>query len=343
MSVEAAPKPPASGERRIAHQLTDLRVILVLAVVGVTLVASVFWHWAENRVTLSLVSQALELEPFRNVELRPERGSGTVHGDFEISEAATIGGLPAGLSTNNVGRVSVLGEGSVALRALYLAPGGALRLETVDGPAFDLQLHGSGRVELQTSVSPSSVAGISTLRLELGGANGNVSTEVAEPLSLVAQAASGAVPLHVVLPQPVDKNAPPLELRETIPVKVLRFAFRQNRGDTGLEFRSGIVEGTLRLRDTGRDYKLSAYEPLRLDGLRGVVSYLAIGQNGIHVNFTGTVRDVRIGSQGFDEDLSPTLLQYFLGQETWKVLSGVVVAVTGAMWGIRQWARAHEG
>lgn len=341
MSAEATPERPASGDRKIARQLTDLRVILVLAIAGIALVVSVWLHWAENRITLSLVSQAVEFEPSDNVELRPDRGSRPVYGNFEIWEAATIAGLPAGLLPSPAGRVSVSGEGSIALRVLTLAPGGALRLETVDGPAVDLQLRGGGRLE--TLVSSGSARRSSMLRLELSGTDNSAGTEVTEPLNLVAQGASGAVPLHIMLPRPANKDSPPLQFREPISVKVLRFAVRRSGGEMGPAFRSGIIEGALHLRDTGRDYTLASYEPLRLDGLRGVISYMAVGQDGIRVNFTGTVRDVRTGSPGFDDDLSPTLLQYFLGLDAWKVLSGVVVSVTGAMWGIRQWARTHEG
>ena len=204
-----------------------------------------------------------------------------------------------------------------------------MRLEFVSGPTLDLLMRGDGRVELELPPGQRTFKRVGGPELER-----SVEAET-EPLSLVIVARPGAVPLHIQLP--LSEKGSALTFSEPIGIDLLRFGVDRSGREAGPAFHSGILKGSLRMLDTGNEITLRPHEPLLFTGLQGVIHFTKVASDRISLEFAGTTRHLVVGSPGFEENLTPTILEYLASQEALKLLWGALVVVVGGLLGVGKW------
>ena len=116
----------------------------------------------------------------------------------------------------------------------------------------------------------------------------------------------------------------------------LSFAFDTQRHPGTTTFISAITGGHLRLSDLGdKVIELHSGEPLTLKGITGRVTQIEVKDH-IRLRFQGNVSEVRIGPEGFEQNLTPRLLEVLRHQNTWTLLWGAVVWLWGMLWGVKK-------
>jgi hypothetical protein len=316
-----------------ARKVTDWRLLAAAGLSIFLLLLSVTLHWHKNYITLGITTEALLLRVQGAADLHPDAELPSENGPFLITGAARVDALPVEAVAAGGKRVEISGKGPVRLGAIHLSPEASLRLKVEPAVAVDLFLRGKGRIELDLAM------GKRTLSTNDQGRD-KFSATGDQPLHFVALSSNSAVPLHVRLPRSTD--SPTLSFPEPVTVDLLRFGAEAPEQDVGPAFRSEILRGHLRLRDINRAVTLRPHELLRLDGLRGTVTFFAIGPGKLDLEFSGVARNLTVGGGPLEEDLTPTVFEYIMGQEQLKLLWGVFVAVFAALWGIRRWARSGD-
>jgi hypothetical protein len=331
---EVSPTFIKAAESRLAEILTDWRFMTTIAAIGGILLASVTCHWPYNRVILSIETEGLLLSANDRTDLRPDHVTGSTSGRFLIAGASSIENLPPSAVAKPGESADISATAQVRLSAIHLIKGTLLRLGFASGPTLDLLVRGHGRVEIE------SPPGRRTFR-HVGGPD-VVAEEENEPLTIVAVAQPGPVPLHIQLP--VSDKTAQITFSEPIAVDLLRFGVDRSGREAGPAFRSGILKGSLRMLDTGREIQLRPHEPLSLEGLQGMLHFTKISSDHISIEFAGTTTDVLVGSPGFELRLTPTVLEFVESRAVLQLLWGTLVVVLGALWGARTWlSSARDG
>jgi hypothetical protein len=117
---------------------------------------------------------------------------------------------------------------------------------------------------------------------------------------------------------------------------VEKISFAKEKADSETSFQSGIIRGNLTVLTTGeKPQLLEAGSRLRLEGVKGVISALAISGDGIHLVFEGRVRSATIGPPGFERELKPSLLEYMYHQQRLGFFWAVASFLWGLLWSAR--------
>jgi hypothetical protein len=77
----------------------------------------------------------------------------------------------------------------------------------------------------------------------------------------------------------------------------------------------------------GKEHQLRALQRLDVEGARGVIRQLDLGESAINLNFVGVVSEIKTGASTRKKDLMPTLLQWVLARKTLVFLWSALVAL----------------
>jgi len=106
---------------------------------------------------------------------------------------------------------------------------------------------------------------------------------------------------------------------------------------------SMLTQGSVWLYDLGdAERKLRRGQPLSLTGARGLLRTLEIGEKGISVDFSGTVKDLRAGFGESARSLMPTLLEWVRANPKISLMWGAVVWLAGAIPALLSWRKKLE-
>ncbi|MEN8260045.1 MAG: hypothetical protein ABFS02_05570 [Pseudomonadota bacterium] len=98
---------------------------------------------------------------------------------------------------------------------------------------------------------------------------------------------------------------------------------------------STLHTGTVKLLATGRTVQLTDGDQLFAGGIHSTRLEIASHENGLKILFQGTVDEIKAGPAGFEQDLSPTWLEYLYHQEQLAFFWSVVVFLWGLLWSLR--------
>src|SRR6266850_3703439 len=116
--------PPDDGIlAKVARQLTDWRLFLGATLLVFLLLLSITYHWYENRITLTIGTEALLMRVQEEADLRPSVDTPALNGPFLIAGAAAIDGLPSQLEPVMGKGADVSGEGLIRISAIHLPAG----------------------------------------------------------------------------------------------------------------------------------------------------------------------------------------------------------------------------
>jgi len=101
-------------------------------------------------------------------------------------------------------------------------------------------------------------------------------------------------------------------------------------------FESTINNAEITVLDSDESRKLKAGDPLYVEVVRGSISELKIGNDGISFAFDGRVSRIAVGPQDYQRDLSPTLLEYVYHQKRLALFWSAVTFLWGLLWGGRK-------
>ncbi|MGX1050866.1 hypothetical protein AB7M74_001801 [Bradyrhizobium japonicum] len=117
---------------------------------------------------------------------------------------------------------------------------------------------------------------------------------------------------------------------------VEKISFAREKADSETSFQSGIIKGNLTILSIGeKPLPLEAGSRLRLEGVKGVISALTIGGDGVRLVFEGRVRSATIGPPGFERELKPSLLEYMYDQQRLGFFWAVASFLWGLLWSAR--------
>jgi hypothetical protein len=119
-------------------------------------------------------------------------------------------------------------------------------------------------------------------------------------------------------------------------VKGLSFFKETARPNQEPIFVSAIAGGLLSLPDTAETSQLRAGEILSLENVEGTISELLIGRADLQLVFDGHVERVSIGKKGYQQQLTPSFLEYIYHQKRLGFFWGATVFVWGILWGGRR-------
>ena len=214
--------------------------------------------------------------------------------------------------------------GQVTLSSLRLGAAGRLIVERDDD--------GSLRIYASEADFSGELALLGAALVSTGGQEGATDShpiELSIPETFVFRAAAGLVPASVQL-RPLGD----LVVRN-IAVSGLSFSRDRSREAGSASFVSTIAGGTLVLADITEKVELRRGEELALDGVDGLVAELRIGET-IEVEFRGSAERIRLGPEGFQRDLTPTLLHYYYHKQRLPFFWSVVAFLWGILWSVRK-------
>jgi hypothetical protein len=187
--------------------------------------------------------------------------------------------------------------------------------------------------ELQWVVKMSSLSGT----LQVQNAELTIKTENnTETTSLVDK----------IPPEPIrfqaQTSAAPIELRfvtkenwrlRNLQVQALDFVEENPPGEG--KFQSVIRSGKMVLQENSFTQELQEADELTLKNPQSRQLELSNAENGVRVLFDGSAAQILIGSQDFQQNLTPTYFEYLARQKWLTVFWGAVVFLSGLIWRIR--------
>ena len=76
-------------------------------------------------------------------------------------------------------------------------------------------------------------------------------------------------------------------------------------------------------------------DQLIASGVHSTRFEIASDKHGFKIIFQGTVKEIKAGPSGFEQDLLPTWLEYLYHQEQLAFFWSVIVFLWGVFWGLR--------
>ena len=322
-------------ERFAIRRISDgvLLSIVAASIVLLTLAATI--RLFSTGVELTLTTHSLSFVPAqridRDIDLQLAPGASIAAQDFTAIDASSLG--CERVSAERGLRV----EGNLRLAHLNAEPGKALELHLEDKGPLEIVLRGESTVAIGvgrdarvrradgspiTCHLPESSEGRETIRLMLSGETRSANLQVwlgaIESVRLLREIRLSAIDF-------IEPDAE--QAQERTPV-----------------FRSAIDEGTLRLLDVRKNISLTRGEPLRLETLHGRATDMVLTPGGLNLKLTGVASAIRIGPEGFTNNLQPTWLAYLMANDTSQVsgLWAAAAALLGLLWNVRKWARSQR-
>ncbi len=284
--------------------------------------------WKKARVILNVDASAIEVTSTGAVALKSSVPLSPAH-LVRLEELTRLSlPVPGPMIEQLEGRPWVhISGGQLSLTRLELEKSGALRIET----------EGSGRVRIFA------IRGDFTGELELAEAK-HISAGSHSHLTRFSGSLPILEPPETVVFSARSTEVAPAWLQihpgkdlvfEQLHVKGLKFFTKLPVAPGPTTFLSTVLKGTLRLADTGKVVELQKGDFLSLPQLEGTVVEMRVGDQ-IQSRFEGRAERVYVGPEGFQTDLTPTILEYLHHNERWALFAGAVSLVWGLLWSVRR-------
>ena len=190
-------------------------------------------------------------------------------------------------------------------------------------------------------------------------------TRIETPGTIVVAAAPDQ-PLHATLHLAYERAQAADVGIDDLPIINLGFSQQRLSDDDRSPFRSDVLGGSIRLLDVGREVRLRPGDLiwlgcptlaplLRWTGVaallrwsRGEECFTAnltrsrLADGVLTVEAVGRAAHVGLGPQNATDDLTPSVLDYLVGQHSIKLLWGAAVVIFGFLWRARVWARNQQ-
>jgi len=221
-------------------------------------------------------------------------------------------------------------QGSISVAGVTLPAGAAVRLMHSGTPGkYRLSLQGE-RIALRINV-------YGPVKVTLPGEGPRV-VDFAIPEGIPIQSASAAVTLDVRARQPGNLGLSPQ-------IAVGELAFSRMEEVAGVEEYlvrrvSTVVAGTLYLEAlNGKERSLRPAEPIELEGVRGEVGGVKLGESDIVLRFHGRVTGLASGWGENRRNLMPTWLEWLRERHGLKLLWGTTFYLFGLLLGALRWLK----
>ncbi|WP_413989787.1 hypothetical protein ACMDCR_28180 [Labrys okinawensis] len=302
----------------------------VLVIVGLLVCASV--SWSTNRFSLEVVSHTIDI----TVSERADHSLGLLlppNVEVRVSGYDASGLPPELLGMNKPVGILRLSANKEVIDSILLDSNATLTVTiTADGNP-DLRLSGGGEIGITFQGTVSEIH------------EDGVPTEVAKasrPFRFSAKQGNSPEPVRIVLVGAAGVQG--LGLFDQ-PVNQLRFSRPlPSTEDRRLPFQSEIISGTLQLLDSDSKTTLRPHELVWLDNVVATVARIEITDKGVALDVSGLARRIGLGpprpdrTPQADRDLTPSVLEYLVGQHRLKLAWGAAIALLAALWKARQWA-----
>lgn len=100
-------------------------------------------------------------------------------------------------------------------------------------------------------------------------------------------------------------------------------------------FESVIRHGTIKILETGSEKKLSSSDFLKLKKLESRLIEVVNSDEGVHVFFEGQAKSVFTGPKDYQDNITPTYLEYFYHQQKLKMYWFAMLFTVGIFWKLR--------
>lgn len=117
--------------------------------------------------------------------------------------------------------------------------------------------------------------------------------------------------------------------------QVREIGFSEADSGGASDFKSAIRSGTVTILETGFSEELREEDRLDLKHVKARRLEISGAENGMRVFFEGTASDISAGPQGFEKNLSPTILEYFYHQKPLAIFWSTFVFLCGMLWRLR--------
>lgn len=283
-------------------RIPETRVTMTLAVTGMEMALSAPWQWSGG---MAVVPRPLQLAEFSFLEVPSPSSVST-----RLSNGAWMDVSGGGATLNAVE------AGNGARLALEVGDDGSLQIFAQDAPF-------AGAMTLQGPATLSAGNHDPDNRFEHA-----LSPTFPETVTFRADG-DVAVPARLhVLP------AAPLVLNNLL-VDGLAFSREVPDQPGTVVFVSTISDGQVVLTDVGRTVDLNAGDQLSMEGLSGQILEVRFDEQ-LQVQFRGRADSIRVGSTGFDQDLSPTLIDYLYHNQKIPLIWSALAFLWGILWSTRK-------
>jgi hypothetical protein len=304
------------------------------------------WAGAVAVVCVSLLGAGLSIRvPGTRVVLSVKAGTAT----FALAEpwrwSDGVGVETSSLSLRELAELELPPVSSSRARLTDSAwmdvAGGVVSLATLgfdDGSTVNIEVGEGNERAVNLYVRGGQLAGTLTLRGALRLTSGEGASDegrTTEADFLIPEVVSFRSTGHAVVPAElrlIPRST--IELHD-MPVRALSLARDVPSEPGGVEFISTIDEGSLTLSDIGRTVPLGKGERLSLRKVTGRIPRLAIGER-VELVFEGTAERVLVGPSGFEQDLTPTVLEYLYHNQRTAFLWSALAFIWGLLWSARR-------
>jgi hypothetical protein len=299
--------------------------VYAASLVGATclIVACVLWTFRlpTSHLQFDITSESVTIKLAKQIGWSGDWDLGL--GLLRLEDMSSIE-IPPELTTKNMlsGRAWLEGSnGGFALRRLDLQANAELSVKKAELQTLTInswnapflgQLQVSGEPKIEAGESPEESEKLSEARFDIPG---------------TVTFFHGAAQIPAVL------RVTPRGALTLSGLAVNEISFAREETGTETSFRSGVVAGHLTMLTT--DQKLEPGSRLRLEGVDGVISGLTVSGEGIHLVFEGKVHRASLGPPGFEQELTPSILDYIYHQQRLGFFWAVASFIWGLLWSAR--------
>jgi len=140
--------------------------------------------------------------------------------------------------------------------------------------------------------------------------------------------------------QPPSIQGTPVEILTLYDIGVTSLNFEEELPKPGapdqIIFNSQISSGTITMTDINEQITLNPSAILRLMAVRGRITDLRLGSQGVRVKFEGTANSITLGNGDFARNLKPTILEWLIHQQKLGLFWGALTFLWGIFWSVRR-------
>ncbi len=126
-----------------------------------------------------------------------------------------------------------------------------------------------------------------------------------------------------------------------IPIRGISFIQSSRRkSDPGEQpVESGLIHGVLQYAEIDRKREFEEGDVLDLEGLKGrlVSIHIQKKEKLITLRFEGQVKKIIRGPRGFDENITPSILEYWFYKKSVAFFATLFISLMGFLWSLRKW------
>jgi hypothetical protein len=299
--------------------------LLSLAVVGLA------WEWPRGttRVVLNTSIEELSFRPTADWVWPDTKPVGDAEVSTEEAKQLSLPVANGAVKSDDLAASATLQAGQAKVVELIIASGSTVTLSSSAAEGVWLSVANG---EISGGVAASKHITVKWRRTKREAVVAADLDDVDPPETVRFVGGTAAVPTTVKFPM---KNA--LEL-PAVGAEDLGFA-REIKQDPGIQtVVPTVLEGILRLPDTGEEVRLARGDRLVIAGAAGTISRLRL-DGSIHLLFEGNARSIKVGPSGFERDFTPSWLDWLYHNQKLLFLWSAVSCVAGLLWSMKGFLR----